>query len=144
MDRAWRDATKRGNLPVVRERLANGIDPDARDRYGQTGLMLAAYGGHSAVIDALIAAGARLDVTAKYGLTALMLAILGGHVEIARTLLRAGADAGIRGMGPPGFAGKSALDLARERGMRDPVRELEPPVSPTPEPPLPEPPADSG
>jgi len=130
MDRAWRDATKRGDVRAVRSHLAAGVDPDARDRYGQTGLMLAAYGGHGDVATALIAAGARLDVTAKYGLTALMLAIVGGHVEMARALIRAGADVSPRGTGPPGFAGKSAHDLARERGMLDLARELEPPAAP--------------
>jgi ankyrin repeat protein len=129
MDRAWRDATRRGDVRAVRERLATGVDPDARDRYGQTGLMLAAYGGHAEVASALLAAGARLDVTAKYGLTALMLAIVGGHVEIARLLLRAGADRTPRGTGAPGFAGKSAHDLARERGLLDLARELEPPAA---------------
>jgi ankyrin repeat protein len=140
MDRAWRDAARRGDLRAVRAALAAGTDPDARDRYGQTALMLAAYAGQDEVVAALVAAGARLDVTAKYGLSALMLAILGGHVEIARALRSAGADPGIRGTGPPGFAGKSALDLARERGMRDLARELERPVA---EPPGPEPPAET-
>ena len=127
MDRVWHQAVKRGDLKAVRAQLAAGTDPDARDRYGQTGLMLAAYGGHGDVVEALIKAGARLDVVAKFGLSALMLAIVSGHVEVARVLAQAGADRTIRGSGAPGFAKKTAADLARERGMLALAAELAPP-----------------
>jgi ankyrin repeat protein len=130
MDRLWHQAVKRGDRKAVLALLATGTDPDARDRYGQTGLMLAAYGGHRDVVEALIQGGARLDVVAKFGLSALMLAIIGGHDEIARVLARAGADRTIRGTGAPGFAKKTAADLAKERGMLDLAAELALPVSP--------------
>jgi uncharacterized protein len=130
MDRAWHQAVKRGDRKAVQVLLATGTDPDARDRYGQTGLMLAAYGGHRDVVEALIEGGARLDVVAKFGLSALMLAIVSGHVEIARALARAGADRTTRGSGAPGFANKTAADLARERGMVELADELAPPFSP--------------
>jgi hypothetical protein len=42
MDGFWEDAVKRGYVEVVRDLLLRGIEVDARDRYGQTGLMLAA------------------------------------------------------------------------------------------------------
>ena len=127
MKPAWHQAVKRGDVRTVRDHLAAGTDPDARDRYGQTGLMLAAYAGHRKVVAALIDAGARLDVVAKFGMSALMMAIVGGQVEVARQLAQAGADRSIRGTGAPGFAGKTAADLARERGMNALVAELEPP-----------------
>lgn len=125
MKPAWHQAVKRGDVRTVRDLLAAGTDPDARDRYGQTGLMLAAYAGHRKVVEALIEAGARLDVVAKFGMSALMMAIVGGQVEVARLLAQAGADRTVRGTGPPGFAGKTAADLARERGMKVLVSELE-------------------
>jgi DNA-binding phage protein len=55
-----------------------------------------------------------------------MLAIVGGHEAVARELARAGADRTLRGSGAPGFAGKTAQDLARERGMAALAEELAP------------------
>jgi len=60
-----------------------------------------------------------LDHTAKYGLSALMLAVIEGHVEIVRALVAAGADVALRGTGAPGFAGKTAWDLATAQGRPD-------------------------
>lgn len=118
MSPIWRDAVTSGDLETVRATLDAGVDVDSLDRYGQTALMLAAHAGHDAVVEALIAHGANLNVTAKWGLSALMLAIVAGHPEVARRLARAGADLAIRGTGgTPGFGGKTASDLARERDM---------------------------
>jgi hypothetical protein len=69
---------------------------------------------------------ANLNATAKFGLSALMLAVVAGHTEIARRLARAGCDLSLRGTGAPGFANKTARDLAAERGMRQLSAELEP------------------
>jgi ankyrin repeat protein len=43
--------------------------------------------------------------------------IVNGHEEVARILIEAGADVGICGTGAPGFYGKTAYDLALERGQ---------------------------
>jgi ankyrin repeat protein len=48
-----------------------------------------------------------------------MLAVINGHIGIVDTLARAGADVTIRGTGAPGFAGKTALDLAIDMERRD-------------------------
>ena len=87
--------------------------------------MIAACEGLSEAAGWLIDSGADLDRTAKYGLTALMLAVVRGHVEVVRRLTAAGADLGIRGTGAPGFAAKTALDLAiarDDRSMMDILR----------------------
>jgi uncharacterized protein len=123
MDAAWEREITRGDVGAVRELLARGADVDARDRYGQTALMLAAHHGDLELVELLIESGARLDVTAKYGLSAVMLAVVAGHEEIARRIARAGADLSLRGSGAPGFAGKTARDLALARDMRDLVAE---------------------
>ena len=78
--------------------------------------MTAAHDGDLELVRALIASGADLDHTAKHGLSALMLAVISGHVEIVKALVLAGARKDLRGTGAPGFAGKTALDLATERG----------------------------
>jgi ankyrin repeat protein len=123
---AWREAVTRGDVAAVRALLRDGADVDARDRHGQTALMLAAHAGHDDVIVVLLEHGAALNVTAKFGLSALMLAIVAGHPETARLLARAGADRSLRGTGAPGFAGKTAYDLAVARGMTDLYAALRP------------------
>lgn len=110
-------AARSGDTPGIAALLRSGSDVNSLDRYGQTALMLAAHGGHRAAVELLIARGADLNVTAKFGLSALMLAIVAGHEEVAELLIEAGADPSIRGSGSPGFAGKTAGDLAVSRGM---------------------------
>jgi uncharacterized protein len=121
---AWQQAVRRGDAQAVREMLGGGADVDARDRHGQTALMLAAHQGHHELAEVLVDAGAALDVTAKYNLTALMLAIVAGHANIARLLIGAGANLDVRGSGAPGFAGKTAYDLAVARQMTELYAEL--------------------
>jgi ankyrin repeat protein len=115
----WERAVRRGDATTVRALLGTGLDVDARDRHGQTALMLAAQRGHGELTALLIEAGADLNVAAKYNLTALMLAIVAGHATVARLLVRAGADLDVRGAGAPGFAGKTAYDLAVAREMTE-------------------------
>ena len=126
MDGDWHDTIVRGDVAALEARLHAGADVDARDRHGQTGLMLAAHHGHEDVVAVLVAAGAALDVSAKYGLSALMLAIVAGHEACARRLADAGADRTLRGNGAPGFAGKTAADLAAARGWTELAARLAP------------------
>jgi ankyrin repeat protein len=115
----WERAVRRGDAQAVRELLQAGTDVDARDRHGQTALMLAAHRGYGEITALLVEAGADLNVAAKYNLTALMLAIVAGHAPVARLLIRAGANLDVRGTGAPGFAGKTAHDLAIAREMTE-------------------------
>jgi len=124
MDATWKRAIEQGDFAAVSDQLRSGVDINALDRYGQTALMLAAHRGHDKIVELLVAQGADLNVTAKYTLSALMLAVVAGHESIARILARAGADLRIKGSGAPGFAGKSAYDLAVERQMAELYDEL--------------------
>ena len=126
MDVCWEDAVRRGDADIVRDLLSRGIDPNACDRNGQTGLTLAAHAGQLAAVQLLIDHGANLNVTAKFGLSAVMLAVIAGHKEIAQALARGGADLTLRGTGAPGFAGETAADLAAARGWNDLAIELAP------------------
>lgn len=119
MNATWERAIRRGDAGTVRELLRAGIDVDARDRHGQTALMLAAQRGHGEIAALLVEAGADLNVAAKYNLTALMLAVVAGHAAVARVLILAGADLDVRGTGAPGFAGKTAYDLAVARELTE-------------------------
>ena len=130
MDAGWEEAIKRGDVEYIRNLLGLGTDVDARDRHGQTALMLAAHAGHREVVETLIAHRAVLNTTAKYSLNALMLAIIAGHAEVARLLADAGTDLSMRGTGAPGFAGKTAYDLAVARDMRELWAALKPKQTP--------------
>lgn len=120
----WEQAVRRGDVECLGRLLTGGADVDARDRYGQTALMIAAQRGESSVVRFLLENGAALDHTAKYGLSAVMLAVIVGHADIVRALVEAGADLNLRGTGAPGFAGKTALELATARGQADMVAVL--------------------
>jgi ankyrin repeat protein len=112
----WKNAVRRGAVDRLEELLRQGADLNARDGHGQTALMRAARGGQLVLTQWLLARGAALDHTAKYGLSAVMLATLNGHEAIVRALVAAGADLTLAGTGAPGFAGQTAVDLARARG----------------------------
>lgn len=126
MKPAWEHAVKQGDMAALRALIGSGQDVNALDRYGQTALMLAAMRGHVEVVELLIAHGADLNRTAKFTLSALMLAILNKHSEVAKRLIYAGADLSIKGSGAPGFAGKTAYDLAVAGGMQELLAELQP------------------
>src|SRR5437667_9004369 len=125
MEAAWERAATHGDVEGVQELLAAGADVNARNRYGQTALMLAAHHGHLQVVEALVEAVTDLNAAAKYNLTALMLAIDAGHVAVARLVARAGADLHVKGSGAPGFSDKTAYDLAIAREMSELYAELE-------------------
>jgi len=115
----WERAVRTGDRDSLRRLHVAGADVNARDQYGQTGLMIAAREGRPEIVRALLEAGAALDHTAKDRLSAVMLAVLNGHAEIVQLLTEAGADLTIQGSGAPGFAGKTALDLAEAQERAD-------------------------
>lgn len=141
-------AVRHGNEIVLRELLARRANPNRRDRFGDTPLMLAAlmgrkemvaallahgakpdlggwnalhyaaYNGHAELIPLLLAAGAPIDQPAPNGETPLMLAARNGHLAAVRTLVGAGARVDLNGNG------QTALDLAQERRHSDIVEFL--------------------
>lgn len=114
----WEQAAAGGDIVTLRRMRRNGHNIDATDGHGMTALMRAAHGGHREAVDWLIGEDANLDHTSKYHLSALMLAVVGKHDEVARNLVRAGADVDIEGSGAPGFAHKTAADLAEDADLR--------------------------
>jgi hypothetical protein len=112
----WQEAVRRGAVAELDALLSRGADIDARDRHGQTAVMMAAMDGNARVVEFLATHGADLDHTAKFGLSATMLAVVRGHAEVVRVLVGAGAHLELKGTGAPGFAGKTAHELAIERG----------------------------
>ena len=94
-------------------------------RYDGTALIAAAHLGHDEVVRKLIAAGAPLDHVNNLHWTALIEAIVLGdggprHQATLAALLRAGASTTLADR-----AGRTPLQLARDRGHREMVRMLE-------------------
>jgi uncharacterized protein len=119
VNQEWRDAILAGDEASLTRLLAVGEDINAMDRYGQTALMLAAMHGHNGIVRILLTHGADTDAAAKFGLSALMLAVINRHADIARQLVDAGSDLSLKGTGAPGFAGKTALDLAEHANLTE-------------------------
>jgi ankyrin repeat protein len=121
----WKTAVRADDVRRLQALLSAGADINALDEHGQTGLMIAARDGKTAVVRWLTEHGADLNHTAKYHLSALMLAVINGRDAIVGILVDAGADRSIQGSGAPGFAGKTALDIARGGGREIMIALLE-------------------
>ncbi len=124
MRREWEQAVRQGAIDTLERLFTTGVDINARDGHGQTALMLAVLEDRDDVARWLVEHGAALDHTAKFGLSALMLAVVRGRVDIVRRLTEAGANRSLRGTNAPGFAGKTALDLAVARGDEEMIEIL--------------------
>jgi hypothetical protein len=59
-----------------------------------------------------------------------MLAVINDHPEIVSLLVKARADTAIKGTGAPGFARKTAFDLATARNSAELVELLRKPLEP--------------
>ena len=81
-----------GDLSTVREGIASGLETDVTDAEHHTALMLAAYNGHTGIVDFLLKEGAQPDITDNMNRTALMYASTGPFSETVLALLQAGAD----------------------------------------------------
>jgi ankyrin repeat protein len=127
MNDEWERAARRGDSASLAAQIAAGADVDALDRFGQSGLMLTAQRGHLEAVQLLIRSGADLNKTAKFGMSATMLAVVNHHESVARALADAGANLRLVGSGAPGFAGKTAAQLARDLGLETLARDLTPP-----------------
>ncbi len=115
-------AAARGDLPCIQALLAAGADPDAPGANGVAPLAVAAFFGHTAVVNALLEAGADMEATCSFSskkggapFTALQWAALEGRDECLRALLAAGASL----EAPQGPKFYPALHLAAEEGHSD-------------------------
>jgi CubicO group peptidase (beta-lactamase class C family) len=88
-----------GDDAAVRELIAAGADPNARDAYGSTPLIIAATFGRPDVVSELIAAGADLDIQNGDGSSALHAAAFLGRTRIVEMLLAHGANKYLRNNG---------------------------------------------
>jgi ankyrin repeat protein len=135
-------ASRAGFEPTVDALLRAGAKVDAKNGFGDTAIMVAALGGHAALVKKLYSRGAEINPTGwtplayaatngktevvRYlveigakpnalsanGTTALMMAVRGGHTETVDVLLAKGADVNLRNQN-----GASALAWATRGGF---------------------------
>ncbi len=109
------DLTKTGNVDGVQTKLAKNrflkkVDINAKDKEGNTALILATEKGYTEIVHALLSKGADINAKGKYGYTALILAAEKGYTEIVHALLSKGADVNAKNI-----SGYTALISAAQR-----------------------------
>ena len=81
------EASKSGNLEVVKVLLKSGADVNVKDNWGWTPLMWECSYGHLEVVKFLLKNGADVNVKSNYGSTPLVAACRYGHLEVAKVIL---------------------------------------------------------
>ena len=118
------EACERGDGWATEALLGLGAAPDAREKGSRGGRTPLHVTGDWRCARALCAAGADVEAVADgSGWTPLQTAAATGEAEVVRTLLEAGARVNARTSVKIGW-GKTASDLARERGHREVTRLL--------------------
>ena len=104
---------QKGETQLVKWLLAAGSDVNYLDTNGDSALSRAAYEGHLTTVKALLKVGANVN-TAPRGESLLMHIVNNNDLLIAQVLINAGADVNYID-----DAGRSALQIAREKGFGD-------------------------
>ena len=84
--------SKKGDAERASALLSRGAAPNARNRNGETPLMLFARKGNGPMVRTLLEKGGDVNLPALDKTTPLMAAAYGGYVEVMTLLLDAGAD----------------------------------------------------
>ncbi len=84
-------ATKDGETEIVKALIESGADVKAKNKYGETALIVAAAWGHSEIVQIFLRAGADVNAQGEDGDTAMLKAITEGHTEIVKMLREAGS-----------------------------------------------------
>ena len=80
--------------PAMERMLREGANVNARNRLGETALVVVLKKDRTDLAQALLAAGADVNVAAVNGITPLMAAAYGGHTDMVRILLDKGSAVG--------------------------------------------------
>ena len=88
------EAANEGNIEAVKQRIADGVDVNAKAEYGRTPLHLAAWVGHKEIVELLITADADVNAKGVGGITPLDSAINVNLTEIIDLLRKHGGKTG--------------------------------------------------
>ena len=121
--RLW-EAAEGGDAAAVVRLAREGASADAKDKNGYPAVAVAAYQGHTEVVEALLRLGCDPNAPSS-GRTALMLAAISGHSGVVGALLEhGGLDLDTVGHGPANSGGWTALMLAALSGQAAVVAQL--------------------
>lgn len=109
-------SAEKGDIDAVKLFLVAGMDPNAKDSEGKTGLIRAIVERHAAIVDALLKAKANVNEKDQDGATALMWAVDKGDARIIEALLKAEAN-----VNEEDRYGDTALAWAASRRNKDVV-----------------------
>ena len=114
------NAAKDGDESTIRTLLAEGIDPDLKDRLNRSPFLLAAREGYLGLLEILLDTQA-VDINSRsiYGYSAIWYAAFDGNDEIVRMLLKRNADPNLANL-----AVRTPLAMAEARGHRNIVEML--------------------
>lgn len=102
------NAVEDARLDLVEELIGRGIELEAQDARGYTGLILAAYRGRIPILRLLLQAGANLNACDRHGNSVLLFAAQHGDIQIIRHLVERGANLNARGQN-----GYTALKISK-------------------------------
>ena len=87
---AFFESVKLGNIEAIKQHLADGVDINAKDDWGQFTPLH--YAETKNIAELLITNGAQVNATARHGGTPLASAVKRGHKGVVELLIAVGAD----------------------------------------------------
>jgi ankyrin repeat protein len=114
------DAAVGNDLARATAALQKGASVDARNRHGNTALMIASEMGYPKMVELLVQKGANVNLQGEFGFTALTCAAMAGEQAITEFLIRNQANREIRCT----CHGAAILSLAIRRGRDEIVQSL--------------------
>jgi ankyrin repeat protein len=113
------NASRTGNLNVVKNLVGHGADPNEKSPRGITPLYAAAINGHTEIADFLLSEGVDIDVRLNDGETPLMAAVWNGQIATVELLLKRGANVHAKKLIPYKSSGDSSLVWAMHRHRKE-------------------------
>jgi len=107
------------NLEFIKVLLENGANPNSRNEFGETVLIMNSEKGYTEIAKLLIENNANIDLQNKDSLTALMFASQNGHTEIVKKLINANANLDLQNKDS-----WTALMMASRNGHTEIVKKL--------------------